>query len=37
MANSKLDISYYQNKDNKEYEEGKINSEEARKIRIKKM
>ena len=37
MTNSKLDISYYQKKDTKEYEEGQINSEEAQKLRLKKM
>ena len=37
MTNSKLDITYYQKKDTKEYEEGQINSEEAQKLRLKKM
>lgn len=37
MTNSKLDVSYYQNKDLEDYQNGLINNSEAKVLRLKKM
>ena len=36
MTNSKLDVPYYQNKDNEDYKDGKISTEEGKRLRLKK-